>query len=166
MRAVLLALVCLMGWTAPAQAQNQTTPLRYGIGFNVVLSGQEGLGLGFVGRASYPINADLSFAGEIGFSGFVLDGRDDAAYALQPQAMAIVTLPFSNARAPYLITGVGGFIVTNTNDDSISGPTIHLGLGWVRPLTDTTLFYEINPALVLGDSAVGVAIPFRVGFIF
>ncbi|GAB5518791.1 MAG: hypothetical protein RhofKO_10420 [Rhodothermales bacterium] len=155
-----------MGWTATAHAQTQVTPLRYGFGFNLVLSGQEGLGLGFVGRASYPMNADLSFAGELGFSGFVLDGRDGAAYALQPQAMAIITLPFVNDSAPYLITGVGGFIVTNPNNDSISGPTVHLGLGWVRPLVDTTLFYEINPAIVLGSDAVGVAIPFRVGFIF
>jgi hypothetical protein len=41
-----------------------------------------------------------------------------------------------------------------------------MGIGWVRPLNETTLFYEINPALIIGESKSTVALPFRIGIIF
>jgi len=150
-------------WIPDTQAQNLAP--RFGLGFNTMLSSEDGLGFGFRGRASLPVNADLSFAGGLGFTGFILEGRDDATYVIDPQVSAIVTLA-GETKAPYIFGGVGGYIPTNRTSSTISGPTLHLGLGWVKALNETTLFYEVNPALVIGDSDVQVVVPFRIGIIF
>ena len=138
---------------------------RVGLGFNMLLSTQDGLGIGFRGRASAPINTDLSFAIDLGFTGFVFEGRDDASYIFDPQVSAIVTLPGIRT-APYFLGGLGAFIPLTDADDKIYGPSIHLGVGWVRSLNETTLYYEVNPALIVGESRSTVALPLRVGVIF
>ncbi len=46
------------------------------------------------------------------------------------------------------------------------GPTLHGGFGWVQTLQSTTLFYEIDPALIIGKSSVDLVLPFRIGIIF
>ncbi|NBW93796.1 MAG: hypothetical protein EBR20_05435 [Bacteroidetes bacterium] len=50
--------------------------------------------------------------------------------------------------------------------DTLTGPTLHAGVGWVKPLRESVLFYEVVPALVIGAEKVAVAIPFRIGVIF
>ncbi len=148
-----------------AVAQSQTLDPRFGFGFNMLLSSEDGIGLGLRGRASAPINADLSFGVDLGFTGFVLEGRDDASYLFDPQVSAIVTLPGIRT-APYFIGGLGAHIPLDDDDSQAeSGPTIHLGVGWVRALSETTIFYEINPALIIGQENVSIALPFRVGVI-
>ncbi|WP_457652601.1 hypothetical protein [Rhodocaloribacter sp.] len=159
----LLPAAVLLLFANPATAQDLSP--RFGLGFNTVLSTEDGLGLGFRGRASAPVNADLSFAVDVGFVGFILEGRDDATYIFDPQVSAIVTLPGVTS-APYLLGGVGGYIPLNDRDRTNSGPTIHLGIGWVRALSETTLFYEVNPALIIGEKDVAFALPFRIGLIF
>ncbi len=149
----------------PERGAAQDLSPRFGLGFNTVLSTEDGLGLGFRGRASAPVNADLSFAVDAGFVGFILEGRDDATYIFDPQVSAIVTLPGVTS-APYILGGVGGYLPLNDRDQTNSGPTIHLGIGWVRALNETTLFYEVNPALIIGEEHVDFALPFRIGLIF
>lgn len=149
----------------PGAAQAQELTPRFGLGFNTLLSSEDGLGFGFRGRASAPVNADLSFAIDVGAVGFILEGRDDATYIFDPQISAIVTLPGVTS-APYLLGGVGGYIPLSDKANTDSGPTLHLGIGWVRPLHETTLFYEFNPALIIGEKEVQVALPFRIGLIF
>jgi hypothetical protein len=70
---VLLTLLVL----APATFAQELEP-RFGMGVNGVISTLDGLGFGFRGRASAPINADFSLAVDIGFTGFILGGRDRA----------------------------------------------------------------------------------------
>jgi hypothetical protein len=166
-RLVLLTLFALGCWslTPPASLTAQPLKTRFGLGFNMLLSAQDGLGVGFRGRASAPINSDLSFAADLGFSGFVFQGRDDASYIFDPQVSAIVTLPGIRS-APYFLGGLGAYIPLTDADGKIYGPTVHMGIGWVRPLNETTLFYEINPALIIGESKSTVALPFRIGIIF
>ncbi|GIV61339.1 MAG: hypothetical protein KatS3mg044_0205 [Rhodothermaceae bacterium] len=158
------ALIALsMPLTTPVQAQSMAP--RFGLGFATMLSTEDGLGLGFHGRASAPVNADLSFAVDLGFVGFILEGRDEATYIFDPQVSAIITLPGVRS-APYVLGGVGGYIPLNDKDRTVSGPTIHLGIGWVRALNETSLFYELNPALIIGETNVQFALPFRLGLIF
>lgn len=150
---------------APRDAAAQTEP-RFGLGFNGLLSSIDGLGLGFRGRVAVPMNQDLSFAIDLGLTGFILGGRDDATYVFDPQVSAIVTLPGRSARAPYILGGLGAYIPFSDKDKDEGGPTLHGGVGWVRTLNETTLFYEIDPALVIGKEAVDVIFPFRIGIIF
>ncbi len=142
----------------------QMSPARFGVGFNTLLSSEDGLGLGFRGRMSSAINADLSVALDLGVTGFILNGRDDASYVIDPQASLIVTMPGVD-RASYLMGGLGAFINTSDKSNALEGPSIHVGIGWVRALSESVLFYEINPALIIGKESVGVAIPFRIGII-
>lgn len=163
LRGIAVSVLVLMCSSSISFAQLSET--RFGLGFNTLLSSEDGLGLGFRGRISTAINADLSFALDAGLTGFILGGRDDATYIIDPQASLIITLP-GVERATYLIAGMGAYIDTSDNSDSLEGPTIHFGVGWVQTLRESVLFYEIDPALVIGRTEVAVAIPFRIGIIF
>jgi len=146
-------------------ARAQLADARFGLGFNTLLSADNGFGMGFRGRLSTPINADLSFALDAGLTGFILGGRDDATWIIDPQASLIVTLP-GVEKAPYLLTGIGGYIDPSDSGDTLTGPTLHVGVGWVKPLRESVLFYEVAPALIIGADKVAGVIPFRIGVIF
>lgn len=165
LRLSLLAVLALALAPSRDAAAQPLTP-RFGLGFETMLHTDDGLGFGFRGRASAPVNADLSFAVDLGVLGYVLEGRDDATVVFDPQVSAIVTLPRAGRRAPYFLAGIGAYLPLSETGDKSSGPSLHGGLGWVRVLSETTVFYEVNPALVIGRESVQVAIPFRVGFIF
>ena len=149
------------------QADAQQMRPRFGLGFNTTLTTAEGvLGLGLRGRVSAPVNADLSFAIDLGMTGFILGGRDDATYVFDPQVSAIITLNASEQRTPYIIGGIGAYVPFGNDSDDDGGPTLHGGFGWVQNLQNTTLFYEIDPALIIGKTAVDLVLPFRIGIIF
>jgi len=148
--------------TADAQLSNA----RFGVGFNTLLSSEDGLGLGFRGRIASPINSDLSVAFDTGLTGFIFDGRNNATWVIDPQLSLIVTL-VGDSKAPYLIAGLGGYIpVGDSSANTEGGPSIHVGVGWVKLLRESTLFYELVPSLIVGEESASVGIPFRVGIIF
>lgn len=164
--ASLLLLVVQTALMSPSEATAQTSP-RLGLGFNSMLSSADGLGVGFRGRAAAPVNRDLSIGIDVGFTGFVLGGRRNADYIFDPQLSAIINLPQREDRAGYILFGLGGYIpVGSRAENQQNGPTIHVGLGWVRALQETSLFYEVNPALIIGERSVDIAIPLRLGVIF
>lgn len=132
-----------------------------------MLSTADGFGIGFRGRASAPVNRDLSIAIDLGFTGFIFGGRRDAEYVFDPQLSAIISLPSQEDRLSYVLFGLGGYVpVGGTIDDRQNGPTVHIGMGWVRALYETSLYYEVDPALIIGEQSVDLAIPFRIGVIF
>ena len=168
----MLRLACLLFAllvAVPASAQGLAP--RFGVGFDALLSVasgdvlESGLGLGVRGRASFPVNADFSVALGAGFAGFILGGRDDASYLFNPQISGIVTIPRTEHWARYLIGGVGGYFPLGASEAE-GGPALHLGLGWVRPLNETSLYVEIDPALVIGASRTALVAAARVGVIF
>ncbi len=167
--ALLVALFFLS--LSPALAQGGGLNPRFGAGFDALLSVasgdvlDSGFGLGVRGRASFPINADFSLAVGAGFAGFLLGGRDDAAYLFNPQVSGVLTLPRSPQWARYLIGGFGGYFPLGDSSKD-GGPAIHLGLGWARPLNETSLYVELDPALVIGETRTALILPARVGVIF
>lgn len=162
---LLVALLAGAGWLETARAQDLTP--RFGVGLNTMLSTADGFGLGFRGRASAPVNADLSLAVDLGFTGFVLEGRRNATYVFDPQASAILTLPYRPSQVAYMLFGIGAYVPLGDDvDREESGPFLHAGIGWVHQLNETSLFYEFDPALVIGESSVEFVFPFRLGFIF
>lgn len=161
-----LTLAAFVGFSA-STAENsvaQESP-RFGVGLNTMLSTADGLGVGFRGRASAPANQDVSIAIDLGFTGFVFGGRSDAEYILDPQISAIVNLAAGQDRLRYVLFGLGGYIPLSS-DNQQSGPTVHVGMGWVHALYETSLYYEVDPALIIGEESVGLAIPVRIGIIF
>lgn len=170
MRRSLLLLLPLLLATSAASAQATMSPPRFGAAFNALVSlPDDGLGMGLRGRASIPLNADLSLALDLGASGFILRGSRDATYVVEPQLSLIINLPnarwTTDKRFMYMLAGAGAYVPTG-DEDAKGGPTIHGGVGWVMPLNETSVFYEIDPALVIAPDRVGLAIPFRVGLIF
>jgi hypothetical protein len=145
----------------PAAAQVEEA--RIGVGLNTMVSTADGLGIGIRGRASVPVNADVSAAADLGLTGFVLNGRRNADYILDPQFSAIVMLPISPTEANYVLFGLGAYL--SVGGDSGGGPTVHLGLGRVRALQESSFYYEINPALMIGQDHVHLMIPLRIGII-
>ncbi len=166
-----LVLGCaLLAFAHPAAAQQSTLDPKFGVGFDGVISfGNDDLingliGLGLRGRVSFPVNADLSFAADAGFVGFVLGGRDDATYVFNPQVSAILTFP-ALGEARYLLGGLGFYAPLGGSGDT-GGPALHLGMGWVVPLRETALYVEVDPSLVVGESQAALVVPVRVGVIF
>ena len=153
------------------QQESILTDARFGIGLNTVLSVNNGFGIGFRGRVSTPVNPDFSLAIGMGFTGFVLQGRDQAVFVFDPQLSGIITLPdratrFNSEALVYLMAGVGAFVPLTESSSEDGGPAIHFGIGRVSRLTVSSFFYEINPAIVIGSSKVEFILPFRVGIIF
>lgn len=149
---------------APQDAAPAKSP-RYGMSLNALYSTPQGVGLGIRGRASMPINADVSTALDLGFTGFVLEGWRGADYLFEPQISLIVTPPPSRLRAGYIFLGMGGYLPLAGNKDT-SGPTIHVGFGRAHGFGESAVFYEINPALIIGSERLGFVLPVRIGIIF
>ena len=148
-------------------ATSQKRSPRIGLGLNTMLTtGERLVALGLNARVAFPYNADLSFAIDLGLTGFVLGGREDAAYYVNPQGSAIITIYPRNPRSPYVITGFGGHIpVGNARESGEGGPTLHAGIGWVVGLVDTSLYIEIDPALLIAKDYVDLLLPIRLGIV-
>ena len=144
----------------PAAAQPAAP--RYGLGFNVLATTTDGIGIGIHGRGAIPINSNLSFGVDVGVTGFIFSGRDDADYAFDPQLSLIVTLPGSE-RATYLMGGVGAYIPTSNSE---GGPTLHFGIGRAQLIGETSVYYEVDPAIVIESDDVQFNLPLRFGIIF
>lgn len=156
-----------IGWCPLSASEAAAQSPRLGVGLNSMLSTADGFGVGLRGRASAPVNRDLSIAIDLGFTGFVFSGRRDAEYVFDPQLSVIINLPSQQDRLSYVLFGLGGYVpVGGIIDNQQNGPTVHIGMGWVRALHETSLFYEVNPALIIGEHSVDLAIPFRIGVIF
>ena len=166
-RAAYISLFLLM-LLVPARSQAQDASPRFGVGLSALLSwtGEVNFGPGIRFRAATPVNQDLSLAADLGAAGFVLGGRDDASYVFNPQVSAIITLPQPGNTAPYLLFGFGTYLSSNDAPDLTEGPFMHAGYGWVQQLNETTLFFEINPGLIIGSESVGLMLPVRGGVIF
>lgn len=149
----------------PQETFSQELTPRVGLGVNGMVSTADGIGIGFRGRVAAPVNADVSLALDAGFTGFLLGGRRDASYVFDPQFSVIVNLPQTSDQLSYLLFGVGAYVPLGDANTG-SGPTIHVGYGRVRVLQETSLFYEVNPALVVAESRVDLVIPVRIGIIF
>ena len=164
---VLLLLIATAVLTISQRSAAQDVTPRFGIGFNSLLSSADGFGIGFRGRASAPVNRDVSVAIDLGLTGFVLNGRRNADYIFDPQLSAIINLPSRSGQLTYILFGLGGYVpVGRDAANEQNGPTIHIGIGWVHALNETSLFYELDPALIIGEESVDIAIPFRIGLIF
>ena len=97
-------------------------------------------GLGFTGVAS----TEESDAGVVGFG---VRGR--LSYPLNAD----------------LSFGAGAY-VPFASDEGLNGPTIHAGYGRVFLLSESTFFWEFDPAVIVGFNRIGLAVPLRVGVIF
>jgi hypothetical protein len=160
---VVLALGLLPVFAPPVQAQERP---RFGVGMQLMgTTVDNNLGPGLRFRTSVPLNQDISLGLGGALTGYIFRGRDDAAYAFDPQASLIVTLPGSNRQRLYVLGG-GGAYVPFGETTAEAGPTVHLGLGKVWLLNESSFFLEFDPALFIGAEETNVILPFRVGVIF
>ncbi len=159
--AVLAAI--LAAYAPSGEAQSRT--VRFGTGTHLMVSTVDGVGLGLTGRVSMPLNDDLSLAIGSGFTGFLFGGTEDAEWLLTPQVSLIVTLP-GIMKAPYFAFGAGGYLPLGDPGRDRAGPTINFAAGYVRALSQSSLYYEVNPMLILEDNRIDIALPVRIGVIF
>lgn len=164
-RLSLLVLFAGLLLAAAPSVQAQESNTRFGLGANALLSTEDGLGLGVRGRVSAPLSDDLSLAADVGVTGFILGGTDDAVTVLDPQLSAIINLPQRHDRLDYVMAGVGAHVPISNPDRSESGPTVHFGYGRVYALQQNSLYWEINPALLVGTDSIDLLIPLRIGII-
>jgi hypothetical protein len=162
--AVLLTLVLLCP-APPAEAQQ--TP-KFGVGFQMMgTTVDDNIGPGFRFRSSIPITQDVSFGIGAGITGYIFEGRDDAAYALDPQGSLVVTLPGAGNQRLYVLGGAGAYVPFGNLAENVNGgPTLHLGIGKVWLLSESSFFLELDPAVYVGKTTSEVIIPLRAGIIF
>ena len=163
--AVVVGLFFLM---RPGPADGQDLSPRFGLSLNTIVSTEDGFGPGVRFRASAPVNRELSIGVDLGLTGFVLGGRDEATYVTDPQLSAIVSIPSDSPRMTYVLGGVGAYVPfgPGLEEGRQTEPTLNIGIGQVQPLTDTSIFYEINLGLIIGEDDLGLQIPLRGGIIF
>lgn len=159
---LLLILGLALAVAGPVQAQNDA---RFGVGVQVLGStADNNVGPGLRFRVSTPINQDVSVAVGSGITGYIFRGRDDAAFALDPQVSAIVSFASTNAETTYVLGG-GGAYVPFGDTSAESGPVFHLGIGQAWLLRESSLFFEFNPGFLVGQESTTLVLPFRVGVI-
>ncbi|PSQ68237.1 MAG: hypothetical protein BRD25_00600 [Bacteroidetes bacterium QH_1_61_8] len=153
---LLAALLLALGTYNPVQAQTQP---RYGIGLQMMgTTVDDNIGPGLRFR-SLGIGA--------GLTGYIFQGQDDAAYAFDPQASLVVTLPGPGTQRLYVLGGGGAYVPFGNLDSNVSGgPTLHFGIGKVWLLNESSFFLEFDPALFIGEEETDVILPLRVGVIF
>lgn len=161
---LLVTLGLMLSLSSPTLAQDGQS--RFGLGIQALGStagGNVGPGLHF--RASTPLNSDVSLAVGSGLTGFVFRGRDDAAFAIDPQVSTIVSFSTARTQDMYVLGGAGAYVpFGNTNAES--GPTFNLGIGRVWPLQESSLYVEFNPGLLVGEDTTHLVFPIRIGVIF
>ena len=168
MRLLLVALIVVIAGPASAQRYGSTPP-RIGAGFDVqsALYGQDvlpdGPSLGVRIRAALPVNADVSVAASLGLGAHVFEGADDSAYVLNPQTSVIVTIPGGRRSVRYLLGGLGGFLPFSGGG---GGASIHAGIGTAIPLSESSVYFELDPSLVIGSDESVPVIALRTGVIF
>lgn len=160
---LLLAAGFMLSLVGPAQAQERNS--RFGLSLQMLASTADGnVGPGLHFRASTPLNSDVSLAVGSGLTGFIFQGRDDSAVALDPQVSAIVSFSTKSARTTYALGGIGAFVPFG-NTDAESGPTFNLGFGRAWLLEESSLFVEFNPGFLVGEESTTLIFPIRVGVI-
>lgn len=160
----LLVLGLTVGLLGSAHAQQSS---RTGLGAQVLVSTAENnVGPGFNFRVSTPINSDVSLAVGSGLTGFIFRGRDDAAFALDPQVSAIVSFSTTTvgSQNTYVLGGAGAYVPFGATTAQ-SGPTFHLGIGRAWLLQESSLFAEFNPGFLVGRQRTTLVLPIRVGII-
>lgn len=160
---VLLALGLFLCVPDAAHAQQQP---RYGVGLQLMgTTVDDNIGPGVRFRSSVPLTPDVSLGLGAGLTGYIFEGRSNAAYAFDPQASLIVTLPSSGPERSYVLGG-GGAYVPFGETDAPSGPTLHAGIGKVWLLNQSSFFLEFDPALYIGKTSTNLILPIRAGIIF
>lgn len=147
----------------PAQAQNDQS--RFGLGVHTLgstASGNVGPGLHF--RVSTALNPDVSLALGSGLTGFIFQGRDDAAYALDPQVSAIVSFSTANSESTYVLGGAGAYVPFG-DTSAESGPTFNLGIGRAWLLEESSVYFEFSPGFLVGEKTTTLVVPIRLGVI-
>ena len=158
-----LVLGLLFGPLDSAHAQTQP---RFGVGVQLMgTTVDDNFGPGVRLRSSVPLTQDVSLGLGAGLTGYIFEGRDDAAYGFDPQASLIVTLPGRNRQRLYVLGGAGAYVPFG-NTSAESGPTIHLGIGKVWLLNESSFFFEFDPALFIGKEDTEAVMPIRLGVIF
>lgn len=164
-----LSVVLAVLFFAPAQAQ-ELDP-RFGFGIELMINpadeslSDDALGLGFRFRSSVPMNDDVSLAAGLGIASFLLSGEENAEYLMNPQLSAILTLP-REGWSPYILVGLGGWFPFSERDEAEGAFALHAGYGLAKRLSDTSVFVEANPNLIVRPASTLLILPLRIGIIF
>jgi hypothetical protein len=128
-------------------------------------STQESVAPGLHLDAQLPVAGGFSVAAGGGFSAFLLRGRTKATYSFDPELTLNITLP-SRSLGATTIFGGGGYHVPFGYNPEGSGPTLHLGVGRIWALRESTLFVDLVPTVVVREKTVAVLMPIRAGVVF
>ncbi|MFB6273683.1 MAG: hypothetical protein ABEL51_12390 [Salinibacter sp.] len=100
-----------------------------------------------------------------GLSAYVLEGRRSGTYTVDPALSLRIARP-SRSRGANILSGGVGYHFPFGDRALGRGPTVHLGIGRIWALRESTLFVDLRPTTVLRDGGVSVLMPIRAGVVF
>lgn len=106
-----------------------------------------------------------SIVAGMGISSYILEGRRSGTYTLAPKLSFKVTRPSRSMGANTFSVG-GGYHVPFGQRDAGRGPTVHLGVGRLWALRETTLFVDLRPTAVIRNETTSFLLPLRAGVVF
>lgn len=165
---VFRALVCAVGLFFLVDGSLQAQALRGRISFQMAGSSIErSVGPGVHVDAKQPITGGLSVVAGGGLAAYILEGRRTGTYSFTPEAGLNMVIP-SRSKWANVIFGGGGYHVPFGKGASAAegGPTIHLGVGRIRALRETTLFINLSPTAVLREQTTAFFLALRTGVVF
>lgn len=164
----LRAVLCACGLFLLANGVLKAQALRGRISFQMAASSIErSVGPGLHVDAKQPIVGGLSLVAGGGLSAFILEGHRTGTYSFTPEVGVNLVVP-SRSKWANVIFGGGGYHVPFGAGAAASdgGPTIHLGVGRIRALRETTLFINLSPSAVIRSRTTAFFFALRTGVVF
>lgn len=100
-----------------------------------------------------------------GISSYILEGRRSGTYTFTPKLSFKITRPSRSMGANTFSVG-GGYHFPFGQRAVGKGPTVHLGIGRLWALRETTLFVDLRPTAIIREETVSFLLPLRAGVVF
>jgi len=100
-----------------------------------------------------------------GVAAYVIEGRRSGTYTFDPTLTLQLTRPSRSLGANIISLG-GGYHYSSGNRGIGWAPSVHLGIGRLWTLRESTLFVDLRPTAVIREGGVSMRLPLRAGVVF
>lgn len=126
---------------------------------------EESLAPGIHLEAKMQVAGRYSIIVGTGGAAYVLEGRRSGTYTFDPTLTLQITRPSRSLGANTFSLG-GGYHYSSGNRGVGWTPSVHLGVGRIWTLRESTLFVDLRPAVLIREQSLSMRLPLRAGVVF
>lgn len=115
--------------------------------------------------AKMQLGGQYSLVVGMGGAAYVLEGRRSGTYTFDPTLTLQITRPSRSLGANTFSVG-GGYHYSSGNQGIGWAPSVHLGIGRLWTLRESTLFVDLRPTAVIRGEGLSMRLPLRAGVVF